>query len=166
MVVSALAYTDFHRGSWIFPLVPRISLSRFAAGVVWTVWAIFIAAPIGLLTPWFAWNWGVVDALLFAAYTLAISSWLFGLQCLLIPGLPFASPPRSDRPVAMLQFILFGPIAVGIGFVLQSRFIFHSRIVTMAVAAAAALVAAATIKQTIAALDRRFDADLDRIAGR
>jgi hypothetical protein len=164
MVTSVLAYSDQHRGAWIFVLAPRASLSVFARGVFWTIWGLFIAAPLVILAPLCAWHWGAGDALLFMAYSLAVSSWLLALQCLLIAGLPFASPPRSDRAAGMLSLVLFGPVAIGLGFALQSRFIFQSRMITIVVTAMAGLVAVATIMQTVASLDRTFDVDLGRIA--
>jgi hypothetical protein len=166
MVCTVLSYSDQHRGAWVFLTVPRPALRVYAAGVLWTLWALFIVLPLAAALPLFTWYWGVRDAALFVAYSISAGSWLLTLQFALVEGLPFGSPPRSERTAAVLPGLIFGPVVIGIGFLLQWKFIFQSRWLTLGAMVVLAGLAVATARLTLALVNGRIDDDLVRLAGR
>jgi len=159
----ALPFSDHHRGAWIFLTSPFASLRAFVRGVYWSLWLPFIALPFAALVPLLAWYWGLADAVLFGAYSLAVGSWLLGLQLLLLQGLPFSNPPKPER-VSVVPFIVFGPIAVGLGFVLQWLFVFRSRPITAVATLVLILAAVVTTRLTLARVEVNVRHNLDRLS--
>jgi hypothetical protein len=144
MICSLLAYSDQYRGAWIFQTVPDAGLRGYARGIYWSIWLPFLALPLVAAAILYIPYWGARDALLFGAYGLTVASLLLGVQLPLIDGLPFGLPPKPERMYMLVATILFGPIVIGIAWVVQSRFIYEQRSRTLAatvVFAAAALVA-------------------------
>ena len=143
-ICQMLAYSDHYRGAWVFVITPKIGLRGFVRGVYWSLWLPFLALPFGVVMIVFSAYWGVADAALFAGYGLAVASVMFGLQLMLVESLPFTSAPSAERSAALVSFIMFGPVAAGIAWVVQGQFIFRSRWTT----ALAALVFAWAAKVT------------------
>ena len=50
-----------------------------------------------LLLPLFIWRWGLADAVLFTAYSLAIGSFYLSIEIFFIDGLPFSNPPEAMK---------------------------------------------------------------------
>ena len=129
-ICQVIAYSDYYRSSWIFSTTSAVGLRGFVRGIYWSLWLPFLALPFGVAMIIFAPRWGLPDAALFAGYGLALASLLFSLQLLLVEGLPFTIAPRAERQHLLIGFILFGPLAAGIAWVVQGQFIFRSRLTT------------------------------------
>jgi hypothetical protein len=152
-ICQILAFSDHYRGAWVFVITPAIGLRGFVRGVYWALWLPFLAMPFVILTIVFSAYWGVLDAALFSGYALAVASLLFGLQLLIVDGLPFTSAPSAERSAAIVSFIMFGPVAAGIAWVLQAQFIFRSRLATALAAFAFAWGAKVTAQYSLRLLD-------------
>jgi hypothetical protein len=137
----------------------------FVRGVYWALWLPLAAAPLLLTFPAFAWRWGVADAALFTAYGLAVTALLLAPQLFVIEGLPFGCPPRAERTHMMLPTILFGPIVLLIGWVLQWHFLFRSRALTALAAVLFASGAGLVARPSLRRLAQRADRSLARLAG-
>jgi hypothetical protein len=165
MACMVLAYSDQYRASWVFLLAPRDGVRAFVRGVYWALWLPLAAAPLLLTFPAFAWRWGVADAALFTAYGLAVTALLLAPQLFVIEGLPFGCPPRAERTHMMLPTILFGPIVLLIGWVLQWHFLFRSRALTALAAVLFASGAGLVARPSLRRLAQRADRSLARLAG-
>jgi hypothetical protein len=162
MICLVLAYSDQHRGAWVFLLAPDTAITTFARGVYWSLWLPFVALPLAVALPLFIGRWGIVDGLLFTGYSLAVASLLLSAQLPCIEGLPFGSPPRPERTYMMLPVIVFGPVAIAIGWFLQWHLIFSSRPLTAAAAAVFGCAAWLLARRTLAGLEARVR---NRLAG-
>jgi hypothetical protein len=151
----ALSYSDHYRGAWIFNTIPAASLRAFVRGMYLAVWLPLFALPVTLATLYFAAHWGVVDAMLFGGYGIAVASLLFGLQLFLIETLPFTHAPRADRPVVMIPLMLFGPVAIGLAWYVQARLLFSSRPLTLAAVPLFAALAIVVGRNGLAQLEAR-----------
>ncbi len=165
MACLVLAYSDQYRASWIFLLAPRDGVRAFVRGVYWSLWLPFAAVPLLLTCPAFAWRWGLADAVLFTVYGLAVTACLLAPQMFFIEGLPFGCPPKADRTHLMLPTIIFGPVVLVIGWVLQWHFLFHSRALTALAAAVFAAGAILVARQSLLMLEGRAHRSLARLAG-
>jgi hypothetical protein len=165
MACMVLAYSDHFRASWIFLLAPRNGIRAFVRGIYWSLWLPFAAVPLLLTFPAFAWRWGLADATLFTVYGLAVTAFLLAPQLFVIEGLPFGCPPKADRTHMMLPMILFGPVVLLIGWVLQWHFLFHSRALTALAALLFACGATLVARQSLLMLEHRADRSLARLAG-
>jgi hypothetical protein len=165
MACMVLAYSDHFRASWIFLLAPRDGVRAFVRGVYWSLWLPFAAVPLLLTFPAFAWRWGLADAALFTAYGLAVTAFLLAPQLFVVEGLPFGCPPKADRTHMMLPMILFGPVVLLIGWVLQWHFLFRSRALTAIAAVLFAFGAVLVARQSLRLLESRADRSLARLAG-
>jgi hypothetical protein len=154
-VCGVLSYSDHHRAAWLFRMAPGDGLRCFIRGVYWALWLPFLAVPFMAALIFFAPYWGLVDAVLFATYGLAVASFLFGLQLLLVQGLPFSQPPRADRSAGLAPFILFGPVAAAVAWVLQGQLLFRSRLLTTAAAIVFAWLALTAARYAIGELEQR-----------
>jgi hypothetical protein len=157
-LVQLLPFSDHYRGRWIFALAP--ARERYVRGIYWSFWLPFVAAPFAAVAVGYAGYWGVGDAALFAAYGLAVSSLLLAAQLFFIEGLPFGSPPRAERAYTLLPFVLFGPVVIGIAWILQAHFLFRSRGRTLAAAVAFGTLAALTARLTLRILSDRVCREL------
>jgi hypothetical protein len=155
MICSLVAYSDQYRGAWIFQTVPAEGLRGFARGVYWSIWLPFLAMPLLVATLLYMRYWGPLDALLFGGYSLAVASLLLGLQLPLIDGLPFGRPPKPERAYMLMATIVFGPIVIGIAWVVQSRFIYQHRSTTIVAAGVFAAAAAIAIRHGLLVLTAR-----------
>ena len=92
---SILPFTDRYRAGWLFLTVPSDVYRGFARGLFWAMWIAFVGIPAVTLLLVGAWKWGARDGLLFAAYSLAVTSSYLG------SGIwwrtLFRSPSRHDR---------------------------------------------------------------------
>jgi hypothetical protein len=152
-ICQILAFSDHYRGAWIFVIAPAAGLRGFVRGVYWSIWLPFLAMPFVIVMIVFSAEWGVQDAALFSAYALAVASLLFGLQLLIVDTLPFTSAPSAERSAAIVSFIMFGPIAAGIAWVLQAQFIFRSRLTTALATVVFAWIAKTTAQHNLRLLE-------------
>jgi hypothetical protein len=158
-VCGILSYSDHYKGAWIFETMPLTALRQFIGGVYWSLWLPFLGAPFAAALLFFAPYWGLRDSALFVAYGVAVASFLFALQLLLVEGLPFSSPPRADRAAGLVPFVLFGPVASGIAWVVQGMFLFRHRWITAGAAAVFAWAAVVTARYTLRELRTRVEAN-------
>ena len=165
LMVSVLAYSDHFRGAWVFATASRDGRRGFVRGVYWSLWLPFLALPFGAMAVVFSRTWGIIDATLFAAYGLSVASALLAVQMFFVEGLPFARPPRPERLHILLPFLLLGPIVLGIAWFVQGRFIFHSRVITLAASVMCATAAVVIARLTLAGLDARVHAELEQQGG-
>ncbi len=165
MACAVLAYSEHHRASWVFLLAPEPDVRAFVRGVYWTLWLPLLALPFGVGFLFFTWYWGLLDAALFVTYGLAVGSLFLALQFAFVDGLPFANQPRADRNNLFIPFVVFGPVAIGIGWVAQWYFLFHSRALVLAASLACAALAVPAARLTFGWLDVKVRRDLTRLAG-
>jgi len=144
LICTVLVYGSDHKAAWLFLLAPAGAYGRFAKGVYARLWFVFAIVPHVALILVLPWLWGIRDAGLFVAYSLAAVSFYLGLELRLVDGLPFskqAEPTRS--PVSQLLMFAGGiviAIAVGVQFFLVFRSPVVVVAVTLALAASAYLV--------------------------
>jgi hypothetical protein len=145
----AIKYSNQYKAAWVFLTLPLEGIHSFVRGIFWATWL-----PLGALSlvlmPILAWSWGIRDATLFTAYTMAVGSFYLSIEMFLVDGLPFANPPES------LKGSMSGPLVIvsGIGALiivgLQWLFIFQSRFVAagavLAFAGAAYVIAGASLR--------------------
>jgi hypothetical protein len=154
-VCGALSYSDHYKAAWLFRTAPGDGLRCFIRGIYFALWLPFLALPLAAALIFYTPYWGLRDAVLFTTYGLAVASFLFGLQLLLVQGLPFSQPPRADRTVGLVPFILFGPVAAAVAWVLQGQLLFRSRLLTTGAALLFSWLALATARYTLRELEQR-----------
>lgn len=152
LVCLAVSFSDHHRAVWIFNQASAGALMRYVRGAFWSIWLPFCAIPISAAAVTLGWRWGLADASLFGAYGLSASTWLLAMQFFFVDGLPFGEAPKATRTYTMLPAIVFGPVVLGIAWLLQARFLFQSRAATMVAAGVFAVAAAFVARQTTLAL--------------
>jgi hypothetical protein len=130
LVCSMITYSNQHRGAWIFLVAPLDGIHEFVKGIFWALWLPLAALPI-VITPVLAWFWGFFDAMLFAAYSVAVVSFYLSWELLLVDGLPFANPPRAGRGSMAAPLVIAAFIGAFILVGLQWLFVFQSRFVTL-----------------------------------
>ena len=165
VICQVLAYSDHYRGAWVFVITPKIGLRGFVRGVYWSLWLLFLALPFGVVMIVSSVYWGVADAALFAGYGLAVASLMLGLQLLIVEALPFTSAPSAERSAAIVSFIMFGPVAAGIAWVVQGMFIFRSRWITALAALIFAWAAKVTAEYSLRLLEIKAHHSLARQGG-
>jgi hypothetical protein len=130
MICGILVYGNDHKGVWVFLLAPGGTLGPFARGVYAWLWLHLAVIPHVVLLFVLAWSWGIRDAGLFVAYSLAVVSTYLGLELRLIDGLPFGKPAENRSPFFMGIMFLGGFVmALAVG--LQYFLVFHSRAVVL-----------------------------------
>jgi hypothetical protein len=157
-LVQLLPYSDHYRARWVFALAP--ARERYVRGIYWSFWLPFVAVPFAAVAIGYAGYWGVRDAALFAVYGLAVSSLLLAAQLFFVEGLPFGSPPRAERAYTLLPFVLFGPVVIGITWVLQAHVLFRSRWRTLAATMVVGALAVLTARLTLRILSDRVRSEL------
>ena len=88
-----------------------------------------------------AWNWGLADALLFVAFSLATASVYLALELRLVEGVPFGKPVDTSRGMVLLPLMMAGGLVIAIVVALQHFLLFHSRPLVLAVTLLAAAAA-------------------------
>ncbi|MGJ5820049.1 hypothetical protein [Paludibaculum fermentans] len=151
-ISTLLVYGTDHKGTWIFLLAPSGSLQGIANGTHAALWTRIILAPHVLLLLVTSWYWGVVDALLFAAFSMAMASFYLGLELRLIEGLPFSKQPETTRSPFMMPLMLGGGLAMAAIVALQYFVIFRSRLTVLGVTAIVAAGAWAVTRLSLQAL--------------
>jgi hypothetical protein len=160
VVCSQLAFSDHYRAGWIFATAPGVGRQGYVRGTYWTIWLPFVALPFAAALCFFGYYWGLRDAALFAVYGLAVSSLLLAAQLLFVDGLPFGRPPQAERSFVLLPFLIFGPVVIGIAWVLQGQLIFRSRWTTGLATLVFAGLAVVMARFSLRVLDVRVRRDL------
>jgi len=148
MICTALPYGLDRKGAWIFLLAPMGAFRGFARGVFARLLTLMLA-PQAALFPFLAWTWGLRDAVLFLAYSAAVSAVYLALELRLVEGVPFTRQSDGLQNPSMMGILFAGGLAVGIAVALQYFLIFRSvalvAAVTAALAAAAWLIARSSL---------------------
>lgn len=148
IVCLHLAYGNDYKGAWSLAVVPDDRFRPFARGIHAALWALVVLLPNAFWLVVLAWSWGVVDAVLFIAYCVAIASLYLGLGLRLIGGVPFGKPMDPTRNAlamgSMLVFFMAAAVAVGIQYVLF-RWVAAVIGMTIAVAVGAGLLTSITL---------------------
>jgi hypothetical protein len=130
-ICTFLAYGSDHKGTWIFLLAPAQAFGGFARGVYALLWIGIVAIPHAVLFVLLAWFWGVWDAGLFVAYSVAIASAYLGLELRLVDGMPFGKQPETARLPFLLPLMIAGAIVIGIAVGLQHLLVFRSQAIVL-----------------------------------
>jgi len=125
----AISYSDQYRAAWIFLTFPQDSIRSFVKGIFLAI-LLPINALVFLLAPILIWRWGWIDALLFALYSVTVSSFYLSVELFIIEGMPFSNPPQSLKGSMAAPLVIAGLIGVLVVVGLQWLFIFQSRFVT------------------------------------
>jgi hypothetical protein len=151
MVCSVIVFGNDHQGTWLFLLAPAGAFRGFVRGMYARLFTVIAAAHLALLVV-LGWYWGIGDAVLFVAYSVAAAALYLGLELRLIEGMPFSKQPETTQNPYALPVVLLGGVAIAIAVALQFL-IFHSR--AAAAGAAVALAAAAwfVTRSSLAALE-------------
>jgi hypothetical protein len=166
LVCTSLPYGNDHRGGWVFLLAPAGALGGFARGVYALLWIEVLLVPHALLLLVSAWFWGLPQAALFMAYSLAVASAYLALELRLIEGVPFAKPPDVAMGSTLMLMMILAGVVTSIVVGLQFFLLFRSQ---AAVAAATVAAAAAAYLLTRSGLDQFETAigfHLAQLAGR
>lgn len=124
---QTLAFTNHHQAAWVFQTVPASGLRGVVRGAWWSLWGLGIGVPYLVAFALTVQAWDLRDALVFTAYSLAVSSFYLGAGVWLLDGLPFAKPPNPARASAaigvMMWFLaLAGALALVQRFVIFRHF--------------------------------------------
>ncbi|HVX66525.1 MAG TPA: hypothetical protein VHA11_07980 [Bryobacteraceae bacterium] len=166
LACTFLPYGNDHGGAWIFLLAPAGALGGFARGVYALLWIEVLLIPHALLLIALAWSWGLPQAALFLAYSLAVSSVYLAFELRLIEGVPFAKPPDAAMGSTLLPVLILAGVGTSILVGLQFFVVFRS---PAAVAGATAVAAAAAYFLTRSGLgqfETAISFHLAQLAGR
>ena len=162
-VCRILVHSDQYRAAWIFLTVPIASVMAFARGIYLALWVPCIALPHLVVLALFSWSWGPGEAVMFAAYSAAVSSFYLAASLLRIEGLPFASAPMATAPFEMLALIAFLLVA-GLIVALQVFVSFRHPLATLAATALFAILAYATARVSLRAVQNEVARHVEVIA--
>lgn len=163
-ICAVLPYSDQYRGSWIFLTVPMSGIQSFVRGVYWSLWLPFAAVPHLFILAFGIWFWGPVDALLFTAYSLALTSLYLGATLRLVNGLPFGSAPKARRGAASLPLMLAAFAIAGTLVALQYFFFFRHIPVVIVVTLMAGAIAVLLSKDTLRGVEKNVMHNLNMLA--
>jgi hypothetical protein len=149
MVCLVLRYGNDYKGVWIFLTIPSKAIFGFAGGVHALLWIDLILIPNLIALPLLAWRWGIEDAGLFIAYSIAAASIYLALELKLIEAIPFSEQMVPTQQTAVLPLMMAGGIAVAIAVGLQYYLIFRSRTAVAATAGALAIAAYFATKSSL-----------------
>jgi hypothetical protein len=141
LICTMIVYGSDYKGAWVFLLAPSRALGGFARGVHAALWIRAVVAPHLALLVALVWFWGVRDAALFVAFSMAVASLYLGVEIRSIEATPFTRQPvAASNPYAFLVLVLGGMIvavAVGLQYFLLFRSALAVMIATVVIGAAA-----------------------------
>ena len=118
-LVKAVAYgNDFKAVTWFFT-APDSCFRSFAGGIHAALWLLLAAVPNLLALPVLAWFWPTWGAVLFVAFSMAVTSLYLGVGLRLIDGVPFGKQAAPTRSVVGLGLMLVFFMAAGVAFGIQ-----------------------------------------------
>ena len=122
MVGLTLSYGNDYKGAWWFLVVPMTSVLLFAKGVHARLFLLLVVAPNLVWLIACIWSWGVLDAVLFVAFSTVIASLYLAVGLRLIDGVPFGKQRDPSRRLvsvaAAIMFLTVVGIAIGIQYLL------------------------------------------------
>jgi hypothetical protein len=140
-ICTVMAYGSDYKGAWVFLLAPSHALGGFVRGVHAALWVRMVVIPHAALLLALVWFWGIRDAALFVAFSVAVASLYLGIELRSIDATPFTKPPVvATNPYAFLVLVVGGMIiaaAVGIQHFLLFRSSLAVAIATVAIGASA-----------------------------
>jgi hypothetical protein len=134
IICSVMIFGNDHKGAWLFLLAPARAFGGFARGVYARLFAI-MAVPHLIVWVALVWYWGLRDATLFIAYSMAVAAVYLGLELRLIEGMPFSKQPETTSNPFILGILLLGGMAMAAAVGLQYFVIFRSPLLVAAVTA-------------------------------
>jgi hypothetical protein len=137
LVCSVIEQGNDYKGVWIFLLAPGGALGRFARGVYARLWLALVAIPHLVILAAVTVAWGVADAALFVAYSMAVASCYLGAELRLIDGLPFSKQPKTAQNPYIIPLMMAGGLGIAAAVGIQYFLVFRSMV---AVAIATALL--------------------------
>lgn len=161
---TVLPYGTDHKAAWLFLVAPAGAFRGVARGAYASLWIKVAVVPHAILLPVFAWFWGVADAGLFIAYSLAVSAVYLGLTLRLIDGVPFTRQPQTTRNPFSIPVMFAGGIAMAIAVALQHFVVFRSHALVLAATVALAGVAYLATRSSLKALEESMRFNLGLIA--
>jgi hypothetical protein len=138
---SFLTYGSDFKAAWLFLLAPAYAFRGFARGIYAALCITMIVFPHLVLLVVFAWSWGLGHALLFIAYSAAVTSFYLAMELHLIDSVPFSNQVDPKRAAAMLPLLMFGGAAIAIAVAVQYLIVFRTPLVVTAVTASLAAAA-------------------------
>ena len=159
----SMPHGSFYKGAWVFLTVPSGVFAPFARGIYSCLWLCGVGVPHLLCFFVLAWKWTLPDAVIFTAFSMAVSSFYLGLELRLIESVPFSKPPRTSRAAIAFPVMVFGFVLAAIFVALQYFLIFHSMTTaiatTLVLALATYFVTGASLKSFAGAM--QFNLALD-----
>ena len=160
-----LSFSDHFKGAWVFGTASAAALRGYVRGIYCALWLPFIALPFAASLLYFSWHWGVGDAALFSTYGLAVASFLFGFELLLIGGLPFGRPPKPEQPHLTVMLMAVVGAVLGLAWFVQGHLIFRARWTTAIATLVFVYGAVLSARLGLQRLDRKVQQDLARHVG-
>jgi hypothetical protein len=111
---ALISQTDQLQGAWVFLTLPFRNPRAFARGIYCSLWLPGIAVPHLLFLPPAVWFWGWVEALLFVAFSMALTSLYLGAELFLLEGLPFANPVRLSTQALLMPVMMLGGMGAAV----------------------------------------------------
>jgi hypothetical protein len=140
-VCTALAHGSDYKAAWLFLTVGGSTFRGFVRGVHALLWTAVVLIPNLIVLGFLVWNWGLADALLFSAFSLALASVYLALELCLIEGVPFGKPVETSQGMVLLPVMMGGGMVIAIIVAVQHFLLFHSRPLVLAVTLLAAAAA-------------------------
>lgn len=124
-ICQFLAYTDHYRARWIFQTMPASGLRGIVRGTYAALLTFGVLPPHLILFAAGSILWGVSDAAIFAAYSVAVAWFYLGAGFWLTSGIPFTKQPDQTQATAAAgsQFVFMA--LAGILAVIQAFVIFR-----------------------------------------
>jgi hypothetical protein len=102
-------------------------------GVHAFLWIAAILIPHLIVLGFLIRNWGLADALLFIAFSLALASVYLALSLRMVEGVPFGKPVDTSRGAVLMPVMMAGGVVIAIVVAIQHFLLFHSRPLLLAV---------------------------------
>lgn len=164
-VCILMPYGSDYKGARVFLSAPAGAFGGFARGVFALLWLKAVIVPHLAIAPVLVWLWGIRDAALFTAYSLALASLYLAVVLRLIDGFPFGRQPDTTKaPFTPMMF--FGGAAVGgIVVAVQHFLLFRSPALVLLATAAVAPAAWFTARHSLGALEVAMRYHLGLLSG-
>jgi hypothetical protein len=152
-VCSLIPYGSHYQGAWMFLLVPSGSFHGFARGICAMFWLRLIAIPHVLLFLVVLWPWGLAGAVLFTAFSLAVSSLYLGLNLRQVEGVPFTKQPRAARNAFLFPLMMLAGLLIAAAVGLQHFLLFRSAAAVVISTAVVGAVAALSLRSAVSTFE-------------
>ncbi len=121
-----LPFGNDYKGAWVFLAAPAHTFRGFARGVYGAMCVPLIVAPHAIMLPLLAVVWGPLHAVVFVAYSAAVSFLYLSLELRLIDGPPFCRQMDPTRGAVMLPMLILSAAIMGVAVAVQLFFVFPS----------------------------------------